>query len=119
MRDSRLILVADDEKAMRESLVLLLEGLGYRAEGVADGKEALEAVGKKAYDAILSDVDMPELDGIGLYERLCDVAPGLRDRFVIITADPNLIPEDMTCPILQKPFKMANLSHALKTVLGA
>lgn len=118
MHDTLLILVIDDEKAVRESLVLLLEGLGYRADGVADGLEALAAMQERSYDAILSDIEMPRLDGIGFYEKLREVAPDMQRRIVFVTGNPNLVPIGLSCPVLTKPFKIGTLSRVLKKVLG-
>ena len=57
------ILVADDHHVNQQLAVMLVERLGHRADVVANGKEALEALSRIAYDAILMDCHMPELDG--------------------------------------------------------
>lgn len=117
MREPPLILVAEDNDAMRESVVILLNGMGYRADGVPDGEMALLAIEEKAYDAVVSDVRMPKVDGVELLEKLHDRAPYLCDRFVFITSEPNLVPERLSCPVLKKPFRVADLSRALKKAI--
>jgi CheY-like chemotaxis protein/HPt (histidine-containing phosphotransfer) domain-containing protein len=57
------ILVADDHHVNQQLAVMLLERLGHRADVVANGQEALEALSRIAYDAVLMDCHMPELDG--------------------------------------------------------
>ena len=57
------ILVADDSPANRLVAVKFVEKLGYHADSVASGPEALEALRKVAYDLVLMDCQMPELDG--------------------------------------------------------
>ncbi len=57
------ILVADDHHVNQQLGVMLVERLGHRADVVANGQEALEALSRIAYDAILMDCHMPEMDG--------------------------------------------------------
>ena len=61
----RRILVADDEKAVREMLRDVLNSEGYEVETVPDGLQALENVKTHTYDLILLDVGMPGADGYG------------------------------------------------------
>lgn len=64
------VLVADDNADMREYLLRLLRGAGYRATAVNDGRQALRAVRATAYDLVVSDVMMPDLDGLALVAAL-------------------------------------------------
>ena len=57
------ILVANDHYVNYQLLGMLVERLGHRADVVANGQEAIEALSRIAYDAILMDCHMPELDG--------------------------------------------------------
>ncbi len=77
------VLLADDNADMREYVRRLLTSRGYDVEAVADGKEALEAVRRRAPDLVLSDVMMPRLDGFGLL-RAMRAEPGLDDVPVIL-----------------------------------
>ncbi|MEB3275156.1 MAG: ATP-binding protein [Prochlorothrix sp.] len=62
-RDLR-ILVAEDNRINQEVVVRLLRKLGYEADVVNNGREALEAVRQEVYDVILMDLEMPEMDGL-------------------------------------------------------
>lgn len=64
------ILVVDDLKQSRELLTTLLERRGFRVQSVASGKMALQAAGQNPPDLVLLDIDMPEMNGYEVCERL-------------------------------------------------
>jgi two-component system response regulator MprA len=64
------ILVADDDRSTRESLVTALELEGYRASAVGDGARALEQVLATRPDAVVLDIGMPEIDGLSVCRRM-------------------------------------------------
>lgn len=69
-RQARSVLVVDDSRMVRESLGRTLEGRGYRVGKAADGQEALDKLQAGDFDLVVSDVEMPRLDGIALVRRL-------------------------------------------------
>ena len=62
-RSSARILVADDHMVNQQLAVMMLERLGHRADVVANGREAVEALCRVRYDLVLMDCQMPEMDG--------------------------------------------------------
>jgi len=64
------ILVADDEPDMREIFAAWLRSLGCQVSEAADGLEALEVLAEGHFDAIVTDVRMPRVDGVELMRRL-------------------------------------------------
>jgi putative nucleotidyltransferase with HDIG domain len=64
------ILVVDDEEAIREVVATLLEAQGYQCTVVGNGRLALEHLQKNSHDLVLSDMVMPEMDGLKLLEWL-------------------------------------------------
>lgn len=64
------ILIADDEPDMREIFAAWLRNLGCTVTEVADGREALDALARNDFDAVVTDVRMPRLDGIQLVRHL-------------------------------------------------
>ena len=68
--DKATILIVDDEKRIRHLLSLLLERNGYETVQARDGMEALEMIKETPYDLLISDIKMPNLDGMGLLRAL-------------------------------------------------
>jgi two-component system sensor histidine kinase and response regulator WspE len=66
----RRILVVDDSPLTRELLVSLLEGVGYEIVSAADGQDALERLAREPVDMVVTDLEMPRLDGLELTQRL-------------------------------------------------
>jgi DNA-binding NtrC family response regulator len=72
---SKTILVAEDEKVLRESLAELLVDEGYEVLQAPNGKAAYDLVLDRSVDLVLSDVRMPEMDGMALLDHLRKAAP--------------------------------------------
>ncbi len=85
MAETARLLVADDNKVNRLLLTRSLELQGHRVATAENGRIALEMLAREAYDLMLLDIEMPELDGFQVLERLkLDVQ--LRDLPVIVTS---------------------------------
>ncbi|MCP9750088.1 sigma-54 dependent transcriptional regulator [Ferruginibacter sp. HRS2-29] len=63
------ILIIDDEKAIRKTLVEILSFEGYKIDEASDGEEGLKRFSEKNYDLVLCDIKMPKLDGIEFLEK--------------------------------------------------
>lgn len=74
-RTARTILIAEDEQVLRESLAELLATEGYRVLQAPDGKAAHELVLAQPVDLVVSDIRMPEMDGMVLLQHLKELAP--------------------------------------------
>jgi putative nucleotidyltransferase with HDIG domain len=81
---SNRILIVDDEEAIREVVSSLLEAQGYHCSTVCNGVEALEAMKDKTFDLVLSDMVMPEMDGLELLVKSRKKDPDL--PVVMVTA---------------------------------
>jgi chemotaxis protein histidine kinase CheA len=64
------LLVADDSHAVREAMLLLLERAGYQVDVAENGLVAWRMLGRNRYDALLTDLEMPEMTGLELIERV-------------------------------------------------
>jgi len=69
------ILVVDDEEAIREVVSTMLESRGYSCTAVSNGRAAQECVRRQTPDLVLSDMIMPEMDGIKLLDWLRNPRP--------------------------------------------
>ena len=71
---SKSILIVDDEKNMIETLYIMLDKEGFVVDTAVNGAEALEKFKKGKYDLVLTDLKMPDLDGIGLTEAITQLS---------------------------------------------
>ncbi|MGE0700518.1 MAG: GAF domain-containing protein [Hyphomicrobiaceae bacterium] len=82
------ILVAEDNVVNQKLAVRLLQQLGYRADLASNGREAVESVERQAYDVVLMDVQMPEMDGLEATRAIVQRVPDeRRPRIVAMTAN--------------------------------
>ena len=81
------ILVVEDEEEIREVIAAELEDAGYAVAQAPNGKEGLSAIQAQNPDLILSDISMPELDGIAMLEEFRKAQPTKADiPFIFLTA---------------------------------
>ena len=118
----RLILVVEDESSLRELIANILLLDHHEVDTVRDGAEALYRIEQRAYDLIISDLQMPNLDGPGLYaalrKRFGEALPRVifvtghaeADRFVPFLAETG-------DPVLTKPFSVEDLRTLVQWVL--
>ncbi|MHC4711929.1 MAG: sigma-54-dependent transcriptional regulator [Planctomycetota bacterium] len=76
--------VVDDQAVMRESIEETLAQAGFEVSAFPGGTAALEAVGERQFDVVITDLKMPEMSGLELLGNLADAAPGV--PVVVITA---------------------------------
>lgn len=78
------ILIVEDEQLLRESLAELLRDEGYQVTQAGDGRQARELVLQQPFDLVLTDIRMPEMDGMTLLSHIQQIAP--QTPVVVITA---------------------------------
>jgi len=81
------ILLADDNSSVRRSLGRQLEDRGAEVVLVGDGDEAWEWWSHERFDGVLSDWNMPKLDGVALLSRLLEAGPGRSAVLTLMTGD--------------------------------
>lgn len=71
------ILVVDDERRQRDILQMILEAEGFEVHGAGNGRQALNALREQPFDLALTDLKMPDMDGIGLLQEVSRTQPEL------------------------------------------
>lgn len=115
------ILVAEDSALHQIIAVRLLEGLGHAVTVVGNGKEAVEALRRDVFDVLLTDVEMPEMDGLSTTRmiRACEDALGGRLPIVGVTANhdhKDCLNAGMDA-YLPKPLEAKPLSKTLELIV--
>jgi len=120
MSSARTVLIADDDRAIRESLERALQLEGYRTRTAADGVEALAAVHADPVDLLILDVMMPGVDGLGV----CQVLRAEGDRTPILMLTARVETPDRVAGLdagaddyLPKPFDLDELLARMRALL--
>ena len=117
------VLVVDDETAICDAICEFLDVQNIQADKANDGHEAIKLLKKNTYDAVISDIRMPGLDGPQLYEQATTLDPSYQNRFLFMSGDmvrdsTQGFVSSLNCPCLSKPFALQVLFQELQTLLG-
>jgi len=117
MAEPRSVLVVDDEPAMREMLVSLLDESGIQAHGAGSAREALAMSSEADFDAVISDIRMPEKDGVTLLSELREARP--ETPVILMTAFGSIdsaveAMRDGAFDYITKPFKRGSVLASLE-----
>ena len=119
------VLVAEDNRVNQILMVAMLEHLGHAVDVVDDGSEALRQVQRAAYDLVLMDIQMPEMDGVAATQAIRRL-PGPLARVPIIAVSANVLPEQRSAYLaagmndyLAKPFDREQLQALIDETLAA
>ncbi len=116
------ILVVDDEPEIADLLRDFLESADYEVATAESGAVALELLAEARFDAIVSDLRMPDMDGSALWREVKVRWPALARRMLFVTGD-TLSPgargflAETGCPTLDKPFAKGDLLERVRGVL--
>lgn len=114
------ILLAEDDQAMRTYLARALQNAGYDVVAVDRGTDALPHLRHEHFDLLLSDIVMPEMDGIELAQRCAQLSPSTKVMFITGFAGVSLraAREAPHAKILSKPFHLRDLVIEVQRVFG-
>ncbi|ABA78604.1 response regulator [Rhodobacter sphaeroides] len=121
---SKTILAVDDSPSVRQMVRLTLVGAGYTVVEAVDGQDALEKATAQRFDAILTDQNMPRLDGIGFIRKFRTLPEGKGVPIVFLSTESQdtlkaQAKEAGAIGWMIKPFDQAQLLAVVKKVAGA
>ena len=120
---AKTILTVDDSASIRNMVTFTLKGSGYEVTEAVDGQDGLDKAKAKAFDLILTDQNMPRMDGITLIQNLRAMAQFLSTPILMLTTESG---DDMKAKgkaagatgWLVKPFDPQKLIDVVKKVIG-
>jgi two-component system NtrC family sensor kinase len=116
------ILVVDDDALLTQLLETALALDGHEIETASTGLVALDKLARRAFDAVVTDVRMPQLDGIGLYRELTRRHPQLSRRVIFVTGASLSTDHERTIAAsgavcLPKPIDLGRLRDAVRRIV--
>jgi len=114
------ILLAEDEEALRTYLARALQNAGYEVVSVDRGTAAMPLIAAGGFDLLLSDIVMPEMDGIELAQRCAEISPRTKVMFITGFAAVTLKAsrEAPEVRVLSKPFHLRDLVLEVERIFG-
>jgi len=112
------ILVVDDEEGIRQLIKDTLELVGYDVDTAVDGLDALEKIAQNEYEAIIADINMPNLDGIGLLRRLRELDEDVSVVMVTGVTALEVVRETLKSSIYDYILKPISPIGQIKDVIG-
>jgi PAS domain S-box-containing protein len=117
------VLVVDDEPDLVELMREVLEGAGFEVASAESGAVALELLREARFDAIVSDLRMPDIDGAALWREVCRLDAALASRMLFVTGD-TLSPaasdflRETACGVVDKPFAPGELVARVRALVA-
>src|ERR1700704_4525973 len=114
------ILVVDDEEAIRELLVRLLQSAGHRVRAVGSAREAHAALKESPVSLLITDVKLPDQDGIALLQQACDLDHRMMGLVMTGYGTVDLAVQAMkagAAEFLMKPFETDALQQTVNCLL--
>ena len=111
-----LLLVVDDDRGMRDTLLDILEARGYRVSVAADGIEALEAIKTVRYDLLLMDILMPRMNGVEALKQLRKIDNSVIVIMMTAYAVQDLIEEALREGVYRVLYKPLDIDEALSLI---
>lgn len=119
------ILVIDDELVIRRALAIMLANVGHKVETAEDGRAGLELLARESFDLVLTDILMPEMDGVETMRKLRALPSP--PKIVAMSGGVQLSREDFPRAAellgadgaLSKPFRARELYALVDRLLGA
>ena len=119
---SKHILVADDNKAIRDTVSWFLKFIGYEVALAGDGIEALAVFLVNSFDLVLTDLEMPVMDGLSLAGHIKERSPDT--PIIIMTGDDRetvleKVKQETVHSVIFKPFSLEDLQITIQGALAS
>ena len=116
--EKKRILIVDDEKAIRASIVMALKSVKYEIDVAENGVQAIDYLDKISYDLIITDYSMPEMDGLELTRIITAKYPAL--PVIMVTGHKSVcdILQNKNTTFFTKPFKVFELQNQVEDILN-
>lgn len=121
-RPTARILLAEDDNDMRRFLVKALQQAGFSVTSFDNGLSAYDQLRVEPFELLLTDIVMPEMDGIELARRATELDPDIKVMFITGFAAVALNPDNQAprqAKILSKPFHLRDLVAEVQRMLAA
>ena len=112
------ILVVDDDRYLLDLLIETLKSIGYDAYGVSNAREALQTLGTSDFQLVISDIKMPEMDGVAFAEEVKRNYPNLPIIFITGVFNSSIMHESPAVGFLAKPFRIGQMEELIRTVIA-
>src|SRR6202167_2386425 len=116
------ILLAEDDMDMRRFLVKALQNAGFEVTSYDNGLSAYQRLREEPYELLLTDIVMPEMDGIELARRAAELDPDIKIMFITGFAAGALNSDSAApkqCNVLSKPIPLRELVNEVQKMLAA
>jgi DNA-binding response OmpR family regulator len=118
----RRVLVVDADEENLALLQEVIHHLGHDADGGSSAQQALQKIADRDYDLVITDIHLPGLDGVYLYQRLRELRPELAQRVIFISGrflsdDVGAFLDRVGCPLIRKPFSVADIEMGMRRAL--
>ena len=116
------IILAEDDNDMRRFLVRALESAGYEVVSYDNGRSAYDRLREEPFELLLTDIVMPEMDGIELARKATELDPDMKVMFITGFAAVALNPDSQApkeAKVLSKPFHLRDLVTEVQKLLAA
>lgn len=118
------IVLVDDDESLRAAMTTILTRAGFNIHSTADGEEALRFIQKNPVSLVITDLIMPQIEGIELIVRLRKARPDL--KIIAVSGGGRLRPETFldaakslgAWKVMTKPFSTPDLIAAIREALG-
>ncbi|HMF05846.1 MAG TPA: response regulator [Methylocella sp.] len=116
------ILLAEDDQDMRRFLTKALRNAGFDVASFDNGKDAYQRLREEPFELLLTDIVMPEMDGIELARKATELDPDIKVMFITGFAAVALNPDNNAprqAKVLSKPFHLKELVSEVQRLLAA